>query len=393
MRLITGILAAAFAAAGANAAPAATDQQVKQAVADEIGEVLPEAGPGGAAVAVRIDGRTLFYNFGTANRSGEPITSDTLFNLASLSKIFDATLLSMAVEQGEVSLDDPVAEYIVELQRGADIKKVTLGQLVTHSSGFTMPQDRPPWPVANYTLPKFLNYLKTWKIDRKHPPGQFRYSHAAYMLLHVALERRFGVPYSELLSDWLIRPLGLTSTILPLHKNRVAQLPSDLMRRAVQNFDERGHPVGKVGDVQGFYHWPGTGQMFSSARDMSVMLSAQLGEVNEPAALPNAVKRAQTVTPMDDDPEEPMHHEQAVAWEVRYDPIVTIDKNGALNNNSSYIGVLPEKRIGIVILANRGDQYVAKVGRRIMLQLSVPESVKVQKLQELEEIDRRKEQE
>jgi beta-lactamase class C len=393
MRLITGVLAIALAAAGANSSPAATDQQIKQAIADEIGEILPSAGPGGAAVTVRVDGRTLFYNFGTANRSGEPITPDTLFNLASLSKTFDATLLSMMVKQHEVSLDDPIAKYIVELQRGGEIKKVTLGQLVTYSSGFTMPQDRPPWPVTNYTLPKFLNYLKTWKIDRKHPPGQFRYSHAAYMLLHVALERRFGVPYSELLNERLLRPLGLTSTILPLHKSNVAQLPADLMRRAVQNFDENGRPVGKVGDVQGFYHWPGTGQMFSSARDMSVMLAAQLGEISEPAVLRDAVKLAQTAVAMQDDAEDPMHHAQAQAWEVRYDPITTIDKNGALNNTSSYIGIAPGKQLGIVIMSNRGDQYVAKVGRRILLRLSVPESVRLKKLQELEDIDRQEQDE
>src|SRR5262245_51578610 len=125
MRLIEGVLIAAFVTCAANASWALTDRQVREAVAEEVDEVMPEHGPGGAAVAVRVDGRTLFFNFGTAARSGKPITSDSLFNLASLGKTFDTTLLSMAVRQGEVSLDDPVAKYVVELQRGGDIQRVT----------------------------------------------------------------------------------------------------------------------------------------------------------------------------------------------------------------------------------------------------------------------------
>src|SRR5262249_56439730 len=121
-------------------------------------------------VACGDDARSMFFNCGTADRTGKPITSDSLFNLASLGKTFDTTLLSMAVRQGEVSLDDPVAKYVVELQQGGDIQRVTLGQLVTYTSGLTLPQDRPPWPQANYTLPAFINYLNQWKLPADHAP-------------------------------------------------------------------------------------------------------------------------------------------------------------------------------------------------------------------------------
>jgi beta-lactamase class C len=121
-------------------------------------------GPGGAAVAVRIAGRTLFFNEGMADQATKrPITSDSLFNLASLGKVFDATLLALAVRQGELSLDDPVDKYVTELQQGADIREVTLGQLATHTSGLLLPQDHPPWPTEGYTLPEFI---------RSSPPGK-----------------------------------------------------------------------------------------------------------------------------------------------------------------------------------------------------------------------------
>jgi len=383
MRILHGALIAALMICNANGAWALTDRQVEDAVADEIDGVLPEQGPGGAAVAIRVDGRTLFYNFGTIDRSGRPITSDSLFNLASLGKTFDVTLLAMAVKQGEVSLDDPVAKYVVELQRGGDIRKVTLGQLVSYTSGLTLPQDRPPWPKANYTLPAFISYLNKWKLPADHEPATFAYSHAGYMLLHIALERRFNTPYAALLDERLLRPLGLSSTILPLHHNSMAQLPAPLLRRAVQNYDDLGQAVGKPGNVQGFYHWPGTGQMFSSARDMAAFLAVQLGERADLPGLPEAVALAQRPIAAN-----PPYHLQALAWEVRDLSARIVDKNGALNNTSSYLGVIPEKRLGMVLMANRGEQYVAKVGRRALLQLALPADVAMHELQVLEEQDR-----
>ena len=385
-RLLEGALIAALLVFAANPVWAVTDRQVQEAVADEVDEVLSDNGTGGAAVAIRIDGRTLFYNFGTADSSGKPITSDSLFNLASLGKTFDATLLSMMVSAGELSLDDPVANYVTELQKGGEIKKVTLGQLVSYTSGLSLPQDHPPWPKANYTLPAFLNYLTKWKVKKDEEPGKFTYSHAAYMLLHVALERRFNTPYATLLEERLLRPLGLASTILPLHRNQVAQLPAPLMARAVQNYDDLNKPVGKKGNVQGFYHWPGTGQMFSSARDMATFLAAQLGEISEPAGLREAVALAHR--PLADNPP---HFKQAQAWEVRQSAVTMVDKNGALNNTSSYIGVIPEKRLGMVLLTNRGEQYAAKVGRRTLLRLALPENVAMQELKALDDADEKDE--
>lgn len=240
----------------------------------------------------------------------------------------------MAAIDGELSLDDPVTKYITELQSGGDINKIRLDQLVSYTSGFSMPQDRPPWPEARYTLPAFLQHLKTWKLPKDHQQGKdYIYSHAAYILLHVALERRFGNPYTELLNERLIRPLELTSTTLPPHRNSMAQLPPALMPRVAQNHDENGKRVGKPGNVRGFYHWPGTGQMFSSARDLATFLAAQLGEVSKPAQLREAVKLAQKPIAAN-----PPSFLQAQAWEVRPGALTIVDKKGALDNTSSYIG-------------------------------------------------------
>ena len=111
VRLIVSVLAMATIPAMTATTYPQSKSSVAQVVAREVAPLLPADEAGGVAVAVRIGGRTLFYNFGLADLAGRrPVTSDLLFNLASISKVFDATLLAQAVLRGEMSLDDPVVK-------------------------------------------------------------------------------------------------------------------------------------------------------------------------------------------------------------------------------------------------------------------------------------------
>jgi len=95
--------ALAFATLSATTtARAETDAEIEQLVRRHVQPMLIAAG--GMAVALSIDGRTLLFNYGMADVARKtPITSDSLFNLASVGKAFIATLLAQAVKQGEVS--------------------------------------------------------------------------------------------------------------------------------------------------------------------------------------------------------------------------------------------------------------------------------------------------
>ena len=131
----------------------AADRDAERIVTRQVASIVPPDGAGGVAVALRIEGRSLFFNYGWADRANKrPITPDTLFNLASLRKVFEATLLALAVSNGDLGLDGPVAKYVVELQQGGDIRQVTLGQLATHTSGLLLPQDHPPYPHKRLAL-------------------------------------------------------------------------------------------------------------------------------------------------------------------------------------------------------------------------------------------------
>ena len=151
MRVMTAaVTTLALVAATISPARAESDADIEQLVRRHVQPALIAAG--GMAIALNVDGRTLFFNYGMADAARkQPITSDSLFNLASVGKAVIATLLAQAVKQGEVSLDDPVAKYVTELQQGGDIRKVTLGQLATHTSGLTRtPQQYEPWHRGPY---------------------------------------------------------------------------------------------------------------------------------------------------------------------------------------------------------------------------------------------------
>lgn len=366
-RWSVALIAILFAGAAALATP--TDSDIERLVAREVPAILPADGIGGAAIALRADGRNLFFHYGFADTAARrPIDSDSLFNLASLRKLFEVTLIAHAAERGELQLDDPVSKYVAELREAGYMRRVTLRQLATYTSGLSVRQDYEPWPDWGYTLPEFLRTLISWKPDDARQPGtEHHYTHAGYVLLQVALERRFAMPIGELLQQRVFEPLELSSTVLPLRgADGRAQLPAQSMARTVQGYGKDGEPIGAPGDQQSFYDFAGTGQMFSSSRDLAEFLAAHLGDSAAPNPLHNAMQATQVpVLPYAE------RNWQALAWEVNFnfDPPI-VEKNAGLNNNSGYIGMVPGKKLGIVILANRGSQDAAALGRRILSELA-----------------------
>src|SRR6266511_5673755 len=350
--IIAIVLGALLAADSAGA-----ELNVEQIVTQKIQPILPKGGGGGVAVAVWMNGNTQFFNYGMAdNAQQRPVTADSIFNLGSVGKVFATTLLAQAVKNGELSLDDPVATYVTELQRGGDIRRITLGQLASHSSGLPrVPQQYETWHKGRYRWPDFVRFLNSWKATPNHEPGQqYLYSNAAMVLLRVALERRFNTRFAALMHQRLTGPLGMTSTALPL--------PRDLLGRAVQGYGSMGRAIGKPGEESGVFKWPSAGQIYSSSRDMATFLAANMGELPDHSPMENAMTLAQQGV-FDVNP----HFKQGLAWQVVSSGNLTIiDKNGGLQNTSTYIGFAPQQKLGVVILVNRGKQHATKIGRQIL---------------------------
>jgi beta-lactamase class C len=338
---------------------------VRSLIGRDIDPMIAANGAGGVAVAVRMNGRTLFFNYGFADQAEKrPVTSDSLFNVGSVRKVFEATLVAEAVQRGELTLDDPVSKYVTELHSDY-ISRVTIGQLVTHTSGVTLPTDHPPWPTQHYWLQGFYDALNAFVPQNGEAPGrQHIYSHAGYILLQLALERRYGRPIAEVIGHGVTGPLGMTSTIVPERgADDRAMMSPEFMARTVQGYSFASAPIGRPGNQQGYFDFSGTGQMFSTARDLATLIAACLDDGAIDPQLWDALQMTQReafrIGPTAG---------QALAWETTaIDGPTIVDKPGGLNNASAYIGLVPERRIGLVILANRGDIHPFEVARSTIL--------------------------
>ena len=359
-KLLIAILLGALAGPDDGHPQAAND--LGQTVSRHVQELLPDNNLGGVAVALRVNGKTSFYNYGMADAARQqPITSDSIFNLASVGKVFATTLLADAVKRGELRLDDPVAKYVTELQKGGDIQEVTLGQIASHTSGLPRdPGQYETWHRGKYTLHDVIRFLNDWQADPQHEPGkQDIYSNLAMILLRLALERRFHEPFATLMKERITGPLGMDSTAL--------QLSPALRARAVQGYGPLGRAIGQPGiGTSSNMDFAVAGQIFSSPRDMAAFLTANMGELPGHRELQDAMAFAQqgvfTVNP---------RFTQALAWQiVQRDDLTVIDKNGGLPVTSTYIGFAPAAKVGIVILENRGRQKATRVGRQILRELA-----------------------
>jgi D-alanyl-D-alanine carboxypeptidase len=170
----------------------------------------------GLSVAVIRDAKTiLIRNYGLANvELSAPVTSESVFKLASVTKPFTAAAIMMLVEGGKIKLDEPIARYLSDLP--PNWRAVTVRQALSHTSGIPdyLRAPRWSWP-SSWRLsltPKEVIQLAS-EVPLDFAPGtQIRYSNTGYYVLGLLIERVTGKPYAQFLSERIFQPLQMTST-------------------------------------------------------------------------------------------------------------------------------------------------------------------------------------
>ncbi|MBU3750901.1 MAG: beta-lactamase family protein [Mycobacterium sp.] len=196
---------------------------VSQAVNDDIAEHrLP-----GAVVQVGHAGKVILRQAYGARRlasepgldglpgPAEPMTVDTIFDLASLTKIIvTTTAILQLYEQGRVRLDEPVQTYLPDFNPGEDPRRarVTLRMLLTHTSGIGGDLSRQgPWGLSAADRADGLHRALTAPLE--FDPGVvFHYSDIGFILLGTIVERLSGQPLDVYAHDRIFTPLGMTDT-------------------------------------------------------------------------------------------------------------------------------------------------------------------------------------
>lgn len=205
----------------------------------------------GAVVLISHQGQTIYHKaFGrrAVEPTPEAMTTDTIFDLASLTKVVaTAPAVMMLVEDGLLRLRDPVARYIPGFERhGKD--KVTVEHLLTHMSGL-----RPDFPLEE----EFQGYQRAIAraIEEQpvHAAGtQFEYSDINFIVLAEIVARTSGMPFDQFVERQLFSPLRMTETgFVPSPANRARIAPTESCRPF-------GWPCGDEGSLmlRGVVHDP-----------------------------------------------------------------------------------------------------------------------------------------
>ena len=163
----------------------------------------------GVQLGILLDGEVSVAVTGQANRAENiDATTDTLFQIGSITKVWTATMVMQLVEAGTIELDAPVVEYIPGLKLVDD--SVTVRQLLTHTSGIDGDHFFDTGMGADCLE---LYAASLVDVAQNHPVGAtMSYCNAGYSLLGRLLEVIDGKVFDQIVQDRLVKPLGLSRT-------------------------------------------------------------------------------------------------------------------------------------------------------------------------------------
>ena len=177
-------------------------------------QLAADAGVVGAVVAVQQGDKTVAAATGVANvRTGQPVATDTIFQIGSISKVYTATLVMQLVDEGLVDLDTPVASYLpgFTTEDKDAAATVTVRQLLSHTSG--MDGDVfDDFGRGDDCIEKYVAGMAT--LAQTSPPGAFfSYCNSGFVLLGRIVEHFRGMSWDAALRKHLLEPLGLKDTV------------------------------------------------------------------------------------------------------------------------------------------------------------------------------------
>ncbi|MFF5099635.1 MULTISPECIES: serine hydrolase domain-containing protein [Actinosynnema] len=318
--------------------------------ADEwISKVLPELaarhGLPGAQVAVLVDGEVVDAAAGVLNlATGVPVTSDALFQIGSITKVWTATLVMQLVREGAVDLDRPVADYLdgFRLADGGASRTVTTRQLLSHTGGF----DGDIWTDTGRNEDAVRKYVETLAgAVQFFAPGElFSYCNSGYVVLGRLVEVLRRKSYNRALREHLIEPLGLANAATSVEE---AILASPAVGHEKARPDAPLEPVRKWSLVPAAA--PVGAMLAMSARDL-------VGFVRHHLSTPEyeAMREPQVEVPEPG----PINGHWGLGWSMPdYGGPVVLGHNGYTMGQRAFLRVVPDAGVAVAMLTNGGDVF------------------------------------
>ncbi|MFN6569007.1 serine hydrolase domain-containing protein [Dendronalium sp. ChiSLP03b] len=171
--------------------------------------------PGLSFAVVQEGELVLVKGYGLANlEHSVPATEHTVYEIASVGKTFTATVTMMLVEEGVISLEEAIANYLDYLPPAW--QGVTIKHILSHQSGIPNYTDAPNyWELTRLDLSKSEILALVTDLPLKFPPGEFSaYDNTGYYLLGLMLEKVAGKSYGDLLQERIFATLGMNATMM-----------------------------------------------------------------------------------------------------------------------------------------------------------------------------------
>lgn len=339
-------------------------------------EIMAETGASAISVAL-VDGNRVVWSeaFGDADReAGRKATTNTLFGICSVSKMFATVATMILVDQGLVSLDEPVTTYIKDFSMPLDprYRDITVRMLLNHSSGLTGSDMRgavTAEPFPGYAA-QMMDGLKYQRL--KHDPGMLSaYNNDGFTMIGNLVKAVTSREYPDFVRLHILEPLGMSSS-----RYHLAPLPENSYARSY--VEDTRLPLYYLNVYS-------TGGLFSTPEEMSrlaIMLinkgvygSRRILSERAIAAMAQD-QRLGSFNPVPND-----EYRFGLGWDTVAQPglaavgIASWQKTGDLNGYyGATIAVAPDEKLGVVVLgASNGftSSHANTISERILLRALV----------------------
>lgn len=347
LALVSVIGIAAIASPPLDAGAQAADPQF-EALAALVTQKMAEHQVPGVAFGVLKQGRLTLRGFGTTNIDNpQPLTPQTVFPIASISKTVTATAIMRLVEQGKLDLDAPVRRYIPEfaVQDPEVSRDAAIWHLLTHTGGWEgqlTAQDRGPESLA-----QFIETMN--RSPQLAPPGRvWSYNNAGFTIAGRLIEVASGGRIHDAISSLVFAPIGLSRAFTRTEDAVTHRFAAAHRTRDGELFVVR--PVSRSSTVT-------AGGVWMSVEDLLNYAAFHMGDGRgadgKPVLSPASLQRMRTARV----PKVGTDDAMGLGWHLRRIGGVMTASHGGTLGHISVLTLVPERNTAIAILTNHASGW------------------------------------
>jgi len=327
--------------------------------------------PTGLAVAVMKDSAIVYHQaLGFSNAdTRKPVTTTSLFNIASCSKAFTAFSIGILVDEGKLKWTDKVIDYIPEFKLADDYitKEMTVEDLLCHRSGLGTFYGDLLWYNTTYTDEEVMKRMRNEPITRRFGI-EFGYQNIMFMIAGDLIQKVSGVTWSEFVESRIFGPLGMLQT-----------RPSNHELSKNQNI-AFGHLNNRVMEIYDFNAVKSAAAIYSNVDELSswtmlllndgmykghrIISRASLTRIMEPHTIIGAsnMQKQHGIN----------FYMYGLGWFIYdYNGKKVVEHDGGMPGYISKVTMVPDQKISIIILNNGNDGFIDNAIRGDILDILV----------------------